>query len=109
MDRDIRQIRAKVDGYTRVCLTAIAVLLTVLVVGLWAEGVPSADHARAADPKVFGDSAAQREEMTKLQKETVDKLDELITLLKSGEAKVQVIQGGKAAPGVENVAPSPKE
>ena len=32
------QTRIVIDGYTRFCLTAIMVLLTLLVVGLWSDG-----------------------------------------------------------------------
>ncbi|MHC4982558.1 MAG: hypothetical protein ACYTF6_05245 [Planctomycetota bacterium] len=105
MDSEKKYVPAKVDGYTRFCLTAISVLLTVLIIALWAEGVPSADEARAEDPRLFGDSAAQREELTSLQQQTIAKLDELIALLRSGEAKVQLAQPGENRPGGKDVVP----
>lgn len=93
-----KSIRIRVDGYTRFCLTVIAGLLTVLILGLWANSVPSASPVQAAD-QPFGDAAAQRQASVDAQKETNAKLDELIQVLKSGEVKVQVAQtesaGGK--------------
>ncbi len=102
-----QDVRIKVDGYTRFCLTVIAVLLTVLIVGLWADAVPSVGDAQGA--KSFGDSGGQREEMTRLQKNTTEKLNELISLLKSGEVKVQVVRPGKNTRGEVDAAPKPKK
>jgi hypothetical protein len=89
-----RKIQVRVDGYTRVCLTAIAALLTVLVIGLWAEAPATAPRAGAAEaPKAtFGDTAAQRQEQLKAVQQTNEKLDELIRLLKTGTAKVQLVE-----------------
>ncbi len=110
MQRRPRDIRVNVDGYTRFCLTAIAVLLTVLIIGLWAEGVPGSAEARAEKAPVFGDTGAQRQVLVDAQKATNAKLDELIALLKSGQVKVQVVQPGKAGPGGEgNAVPKPRE
>jgi len=103
MNRERQEMRICVDGYTRVCLTAIAVLLTVLVLGFWAEGLPSLDEARGAEK--FLDTAGQRQATIELQKQTNEKLDQLISLLKSGEVKVQIaqekgakVEGGGGAP-----------
>ena len=41
------RITVRVDWYTRVCLTVIAVLLTVVIIGLWTDGVQLAPTARA--------------------------------------------------------------
>ena len=96
-------MRVTVDGYTRVCLTVIAVLLAVLIVGLWAEDVSPASDARAAPAKTFLDSSAQRKAMLKAQEQTNAKLDELTALFRSGDAKVQLTgdpagrDGGKDA------------
>ncbi|MCK4601916.1 MAG: hypothetical protein KAU28_05590 [Phycisphaerae bacterium] len=96
MGQEKRKITVLVDSYTRVCLTAIAVLLTVLIIGLWADGVRTVDDAQAAEK--FLDTGAQRQEMLKAQQEVNTKLDNLMELLKSGEAKVQVVAGaGKVA------------
>ena len=32
-----QETNVQVDNYTRFCLTAIAILMTVLIIGLWAE------------------------------------------------------------------------
>jgi len=93
MERNEERVEVKVDGYTRVCLTAIAVLLTVLIVGLWATGLDLSADARAATP--FGDSGEQRQEYITLQKETNSKLGELVSLLRSGEVKVQLVDKAK--------------
>ena len=92
-----QDMRVKVDGYTRFCLGAIAVLLTVLVIGLWADGTWSS-RVTAADG--FMDAGAQRVQMIKVMEEQNTKLGELITLLKSGQAKVQVVDAeGKPTGG----------
>ena len=101
MQHDLRSIEARVDGYTRLCLTAIAVLLTILVIGLWADGVRSTDKAVAADRWL--DSSAQRNSLVQIQKETNRKLDELIALLKSGEIKVQLTEAPAKGAGARHV------
>ena len=84
-----QKVTVKVDGYTRFCLTAIAILLTVLVIGLWADGVRPLGEARAAEK--FLDTGAQRQEMVAAQERVNAKLTELVELLKSGQAKVQIV------------------
>jgi len=84
------KMRLQVDAYTRVCLTVIAVLLTVLIAGLWAQKTPNLPQAMAGVPTVL-DPNAQRGAMTRAQTLTNAKLDQLISLLKSGEATVRVI------------------
>ena len=92
-----REMRVKVDAYTRVCLGAIAVLLAVLVIGLWAEGTWS---SRAAAADGIMDAGSQRMAMIKVLDEQNTKLGELITLLKNGQAKVQVVDAeGKPVGG----------
>jgi len=80
--------KVRLDGYTRGCLTVIAVLLTVLILGLWSD-MSFSRSARAAEDG-FGDSSAIRKDMLKAQEQTNVKLDDLMKLLKSGEVKVQV-------------------
>lgn len=99
----------QLDGYSKACLGVIAVLLTVLIVGLWAD-LPGTGRAIAADPPAkegFGDSASQRNALLEAQGKTNDKLDELIRLLKSGDAKVQLTESG-AKPSGGDDAPKPK-
>ena len=47
MDQKSKNMTVMVDGYTRVMLTIIAVLLTVLSVGLWCE-TPQMSQSAAA-------------------------------------------------------------
>ena len=85
----------RVDAYTRVCLTVIAVLLSVLIVGLWAETVPGQSRAFAQNsnpPKFMLDGAGQRKAAIEAQEKTTRKLEELITLFTTGQAKVQVTE-----------------
>ena len=94
----------RMDRYTRVCLTVIAVLLTVLIMGLWADQTPDPPRANAAES--FADSGAQRKVTQDLQMQTNEKLDELGRLLKSGEVKVQVVEGPKKRSRGANVIKS---
>ena len=82
-----------IDGYTRFCLTAIMVLLTVLIVGLWAEGPDLADRAAAKEgkvPMVKTSALAQRTKLIAAAEQTNQKLDRLIRLLESGKLEVIV-------------------
>ncbi|MHC4294013.1 MAG: hypothetical protein ACYSTL_00340 [Planctomycetota bacterium] len=101
-----------VDGYTRFILTVIAVLLTVMAIGLWSDAIDPVPAARAEkfqDPKAaeafkqgrWGTSSAAGK-LAAVQSETNVKLDELIRVLKSGEAKVQIIGGAAEASGGKN-------
>ena len=111
----------QVDWYTRLCLTTIAVLLTLLIVGLWAENFSLTDDAVAKGTKYRDDKAkaaisegrwgtsSAPGKLAAVQKETNDKLDELITLFKTGKAKVLVTnQPGQPPTEVKNV-PSQKK
>ena len=96
MGKERKTLRVRVDWYTRACLTVIAVLLTVLIVGLWADYTPSAEPAAAAraaaSGKPFVDHSTQAEiaQVVRAQDRTTVKIGELITLLQSGQVKVQV-------------------
>jgi hypothetical protein len=107
------QTRSKtvlVDGYTRFCLTAIVVLLTMLIVGFWADGVPMARDAGAAEPMRYQpQSAIDTSEMTKVQGQTNEKLDKLIQLLESGTAKVQIVQAAEAGSGGKTSDATPSD
>ena len=81
-----QSIKVRVDNYTRACLTGIAVLLTIVILGLWSE-VKVADRALAADP-VFTGGTGQRQEVVEAIGETNKRLDTLIDLFKSGQVKV---------------------
>ena len=100
----------RIDGYTRFCLTAICVLLTVLILGLWVMTPPTTPAARAADengppPGGVFNAGAQRvaavDAATATNQKldaTNQKLDRIISLLESGQAKVTVQQAEKDRP-----------
>ncbi len=103
MNRRQRKIQISIDGYTRFCLTAIMVLLTVLVIGLWAD-LPFTPAAQAEKGSTrdsrekFRDSRSARKQMLgeqidamKYQKDAAKRLNELVELFESGNAKVQLI------------------
>ncbi|KPK86301.1 MAG: hypothetical protein AMJ81_01605 [Phycisphaerae bacterium SM23_33] len=87
------------DRYTRCCLTAIAILLTVLVIGLWATGPVGPAPTSAAPPAAaeadtsgIGNPAAQRAATIQAINTTNQKLDRIISLIESGKIKVTVVQ-----------------
>lgn len=90
-----QRIQVRVDAYTRVCLTVIAVLLTVLIVGLWADRGPGSPQAQAqvkAQAKAgIPDAGSQRAALTKGLEDSTSKIEELIRLFETGSAKVQVV------------------
>jgi len=99
------------DLYTRCCLTAIAVLLTVLVIGLWATG-PAAkvsEVAAAEDAEVsgIGNPSAQRMAMIRAIGATNQKLEKIIGLLQSG--KIKVILAKTEAENVPGKAQKPRK
>lgn len=90
-----KRIEIRVDAYTRVCLTAIAVLLTATVLGLWCQAgpwTPTASAAGAATDGTFGDMGGRIAAQLDAANKTNAKLDELIGLLKSGQVKVQLVR-----------------
>lgn len=102
MGKEHRTLRVRVDAYTRVCLTVIAVLLTVLIIGLWADHTPSADQARAAKPFLDNSTQAEIMQMVRAQDRTTAKVAELIALLQSGQLTVKVDDSAKT-PGAAHV------
>jgi len=86
-----QDLSVKMDGYTRFCLTVIAALLTVLIIGLWTDAVQTLDDAQAAE--AFVDSSAQRKALIDAQQQTNAKLDQLISLFRTGQAKIQFAEG----------------
>jgi hypothetical protein len=94
-----------VDGHTRLCLTAIVVLLAVLVVGLWAEA-PLATPASAGDG--FGDMGARIAAQLEAANKTNAKLDEIVRVLTSGQVKVQLVKDKDDKGGGGPNAPQPK-
>ncbi len=109
MERKDENMVVQVDAYTRVCLTVIAVLLTVVIIGLWADGVPQADRAAAAKVVVVEERrppgpGTQRAEIVAAQKQTTAKLAELIAVLKSGDVRVRVMEMPTHPAGGANAA-----
>jgi len=92
-----KRIELRVDRYTQVCLTVIAVLLTVLIAGLWTDGVPGPDGLRAADNGILPNAGRQRKQMVDALDRQTQQLDRLVSLFESGKAKVQIEQDGKDA------------
>ncbi len=99
MGKERETLKVRVDGYTRVCLTAIAVLLTVLIIGLWADYTPQAPQAQATKPFLDNSTQAEIVQLIRAQDRATAKIAELITLLKSGQVTVKVADDGKAAGG----------
>ena len=90
-------IKVVVDKYTRVILTAIAVLLTVVVIGLWADTARLAGSVQGQE-RYVPRSTLELQAMTEQQSLTNRKLDELLKLLESGKVKVTVV-GQADSPG----------
>ena len=91
------QTLVRPDPLTRFCLAAIAVLLAVLVLGLWAEAPNAADRAAADGATTFGNAAAQRKELTAELQKIRESVQDLTALFRKGEAKVQLADGGAEA------------
>ena len=114
-----RYAKVKVDIYTRCCLTAIAVLMTLMVIGLWADWAGPINPAAAQDKfqdsgskKAFlggrwGTSSAE-EKVAATQAVTNQKLEEIIAVLKSGDVNVQIAGGTTATDtGVNHAGSTP--
>lgn len=116
-------LRITVDRYTRLCLTAIAVLLTLVVLGLWTD-LPTSLNAAAANgpgilpgsaggnpyptppaPQILPDSGAQRGQMIVELKTVSARLDEIQKTLTSGKVKVMVVTAETKSEGTGDVLP----
>ena len=93
----------RINGYTQFCLTAIVILLTLLIIGLWAnlhwmDLTPTAGAAQAADGRYLQgipNAGAQRIAILKAIQTTINKLDKIITMLNSGQIKVVIAKPQK--------------
>ena len=93
----------RINGYTQFCLTAIVILLTLLIIGLWAnlhwmDLTPTAGAAQAADGRYLQgipNAGAQRLAILKAIQTTNNKLDKIITMLNSGQIKVVIAKPQK--------------
>ena len=90
MNENKEKMKVQMDGYTRGCLTIIAVLLTVLIIGLWANHTPLAGHATAKGPFLDNSTQAQLVDLVKAQNKTTAKLDQMLQLLSSGRLRVRI-------------------
>ena len=83
-----------IDRYTKMLLTVIAVLLTLVAIGLWHEQSPSVvTPAYAGIP----DSGQQFQQVIDSVESIQASIDEFSVLLVSGKIKVQVVEPkGKA-------------
>ena len=79
-----------VDRYTRFLLTVIAVLLTVVAVGLWFETPNAIPTAQAAAGEQLN-PGKQLNDIAKNTEQFVVTLNELQKLLVSGSVKVMVV------------------
>ena len=107
------KIEVRVDKYTRVCLTVIAVLLTVMAIGLWSQAVPGATPASAGEKPAdgtFGDMGSRVAAQLEAANKTNAKLDEILRALTGGQVKVQLVKDkdDKGAGGVNPNASQPK-
>ncbi len=80
------------DRYTRLLLTAITVLLTVIAIELWAERPPLVREARAQIP----DSGLQRNVMIDEARRTNKLLEEILDHLKNKPIKVKSVDTDKS-------------
>lgn len=106
MQRRRNGVRIHVDRYTKFCLTAIAGLLTVLIVGLWAQRGPGSRTAWGKAKEPFVDAGRQRATMIKELQRSNKTLEEMLTLLKSGKVKVQAVPAEDKVPGGGDVRTS---
>jgi hypothetical protein len=120
MQPDQRNIKVRVDAYTRVCLTAIAMLLTVVVLGLWADLGRLGPRAVAQEPvsrenRYVPRSTLDLSDLLAETRQTNQKLDRIIRLLEDGQAKVQVVDQAAAQTqpevpnGVIKIVPQPQQ
>ena len=81
--------------YLNSILTILAVLLTLNLWTLWTSGALQGgpEVATPAQAQGIPNAGAQRIEMINELKQQTGKLDQLITLLKSGQARVRVEAG----------------
>ncbi len=103
-----------VDGYTRFCLGAIAALLTVLILGLWATGpaglsgrAAGADRAPAPGAGILPDAGAQRAALLEAVQATNQKLDQIKNILETGKLQVVVVEMAAEKQGAPDVKKAP--
>ena len=78
--------------YLNTVLTIIAILLTLNLWTLWASS-SAVDVATPAHAQGLTNAGAQRAAMVNAMKENTKKMDQLISLMKSGQVRVRVEAG----------------
>jgi len=82
-------MKVTVDGYTRILLSVITVLLTVLAVGMWCETPRTIPSASAQG---IPDSGQQLYEISQKLSSIDKSMADLQKLMVSGSVKVQVVE-----------------
>ncbi len=82
-------MKVTVDGYTRILLSVITVLLTVLAAGMWCETPRAVSSASAQG---IPDSGKQLDEISQKLSSIDKSIAELQKVLVSGSVKVQVVE-----------------
>lgn len=104
----------KVDTYTRISLTVIAVLLAVVAAGLWGQGAnvtPVAEAQVEQQPgraaMILPDSGRQRQQMIAEMQAMRTSLAEMQEVLANGQVKVVVVSADQSDRGAEHAVPPP--
>ena len=87
------QEKQRYSGRAVVLAMLLGALLT-FVGGQWFQEGPSSAYAASRVNQVL-DAGVQRREMVQEQKNTTKKIDQLIAVLRSGTAKVQIVETKK--------------
>ena len=82
-------MKVTVDGYTRILLTVITVLLTVLAVGMWCETPNTVPPAQAQG---IPDSGQQLDKISQTLSSIDKSMADMQKLMVSGAVKVQVVE-----------------
>ncbi len=104
MYKDKKTLHLRLDTYTRVCLTATVILLTVLIIALWANHVPLVGEAqaKAGGPFLATSTQMQLMQLVKAQDKTTAKVDAILRFLESGQMKVQLVEKKDKGKGVQH-------
>lgn len=84
------------DNYSRIILTVIAVLLTLIVIPLWTDNINPDSQALAARTGI-PDSGQQMNELIEIMKQNSETLEKIAAILENQTLKVE-IQNDTVAP-----------
>ena len=82
------------DNYTRVVLTVIAVLLTLIVIPLWTQGPDVNSTAMAANSGI-PDAGQQLNELISISADNKSSLEYIAEHLTKGTLKVEIVESDK--------------